>query len=560
MDESRPAGLFLNCARANDSIFESGKMAYDCLKDSQIYSLDYVEIDGANRTVSTDYDFYFFNYHNHTMSWLDTRAVRGLLPGVKMTMVLEVSPNDPFVYCPPDDFDLYCVLDPTLTPDRPNVYSFPRPLETFTGEAVYTPGQMPVIGSFGFATPGKGFEHLVDAVNREFDQAIVRINIPFGTYTDDGGKYARYLAEACKAKAHDGIEVEVTHDFMVKDELIRWCAKNTINCFLYDRDMQGLAATTDQAVSSGRPLLVSKNNTFRHVQRYIKPFPYQGLKEAIEAIPAGVARMQEAWSPAKFRERFESVLAGCDLKAPAQKKAGTIELPVYRTDLVQSIKNKVALRTRLRRLQNAVTGQDQAVSVSKPRHARFGEDVAVADLLDELKIKNIRYLDICTHAGDAFEKTGLLYEKGFKGVLVASDRSTAEASAADRPRDTVLNAQVDGYESDIKPAADTGSRRYSINELISSYFTECPDFVSLGTGGYELQILQSIYSEIYSPAVICIEMQTRPVEGPANDELEKLLVAMGYFLYKSTPSSAIFVNKNLYDFHLYQVSEISAGN
>src|SRR6185295_3578021 len=114
---------------AQDSIFESGKMVFQCLADSDKYSLDYIEITPENLKIPTNYDFYFFNYHYITMSWLDAKSIRTMLPGLKMTMVLEVSPNDPFKFCSPDDFDVYCVLDPTLNLTKEGVFAFPRPLE-----------------------------------------------------------------------------------------------------------------------------------------------------------------------------------------------------------------------------------------------------------------------------------------------------------------------------------------------------------------------------------------------------------------------------------------------
>ena len=107
------------------------------------------------------------------------------LPGFKVTFVLETLPNDPFVFCPSDDFDAYCALDPTMDIADKRVYAFPRPLEIPSREIIYRETSVPVIGSFGFATPGKGFELVVDAVNREFEEAVVRINIPPGTFTED---------------------------------------------------------------------------------------------------------------------------------------------------------------------------------------------------------------------------------------------------------------------------------------------------------------------------------------------------------------------------------------
>lgn len=357
MQARKLSGLFINCAEARDSIFESGKMVFQCLLDSARYSLDYVEIDEENHTVSAGYDFYLFNYHVVTMSWLDTKAIKTSLPGVKITVVLEVSPNDPFVYCSPDDFDAYIVLDPTLSSSRKNVYSFPRPLEVVDNLSPYVSKEVPVIGSFGFATEGKGFEHVIDAVNKEFERAIVRINIPYASYADASRNYAEQLAEICRGAAKNGIEVVVTHDFMSKPDLIEWCGQNTINCFLYDRNMPGLAATTDQAISSGRPLIISKNDTFRHIEKFIKPYPQQTLKEAIENTPKQVAEIQREWSPRKFRERFEKTLSDFQFQEKLNASAAS-ESVILATknnpqpDFMRNVKEKLAIRTRLRNLMS----------------------------------------------------------------------------------------------------------------------------------------------------------------------------------------------------------------
>ncbi len=346
-----PAGLFINCVEAQDSIYESGRMVFQCLAGSERYSLDYAEINPEDLAVPTGYDFYFFNYHAVTMSWLDTGSIRQIVPGLKITMVLEVSPNDPFVFCPPEDFDAYCVLDPTLNINRKNVFPFPRPLEIFEKVGENAAKDVPVIGSFGFATRGKGFEHVVEAVNKEFDRAIVRINIPFSSYADVSRDYAETIAEICRKRANEGIDVIITHDFMNKRDLIKWCSENTLNCFLYDRNMPGLAATTDQAISSGRPLIFSKNDTFRHVAKFIKPYPEQTLREAIENTGAIVAEIQKEWSPQKFRERFEEVLGMLPLSAKAGNSESTVSLRLnksYNPTSFQKLRDKMAIKSRFR--------------------------------------------------------------------------------------------------------------------------------------------------------------------------------------------------------------------
>ena len=287
---------------------------YECLKLSDKYALDYCEIDEVHKTISNQYDFYAFNYHYLTMGWLETKKLREL-PGLKICFVLEVAPNDPFVLTPQNDFDVYCVLDPTITIDlKKKVFPFPRPLETASLPLAFVEPSLPTIGSFGFATPGKGFELVVDAVNKEFEKAIIRINIPQGTYTEDAfwhlhnKNYGDYLAEECLKAAKPGIEVHITREFMTKPQLIEWCSQNTLNCFLYNRHQPGLSATTDQAISSGRPLAVSDNETFRHITAYVEPYPLRSLKESITCSQPEVMKMQKDWGPQNFTKKFEKII------------------------------------------------------------------------------------------------------------------------------------------------------------------------------------------------------------------------------------------------------------
>jgi hypothetical protein len=331
---SKLRGLFVNPSKAACSIYESGRMMYNSLTLSDKYILDYFEVDETKRFISNQYDFYAFNYHHLTMGWLDTSCIHRL-PGLKLTFVLEVLPNDPFSFCPKKDFNLYCALDPTMNCRDKRVFVFSRPLEVPLVLPSYREPSVPVIGSFGFATPGKGFERVVDAVNKEFDEAVVRINIPQGTYSEDAfwhlhnQNYANYLADLCRKTAKKGIKVVITRDFLTKEQLIEWCSQNTLNCFLYDRHQSGLSATTDQAISSGRPLAVAENETFRHILSYITPYPHRSLKESIAVSLKEVLQMQNDWAPKNFARKFEQALNEAHLfltSAQRSKQIGTTEL------------------------------------------------------------------------------------------------------------------------------------------------------------------------------------------------------------------------------------------
>lgn len=318
-------------------------MVYNCLKDADNFTLDYTEISATRRQVPAGYDFYLLNYHPITMAWLKTSSLRKLL-GTVLTIVLEVLPDDPFVLCPDNHFDGYCVLDPSIRLRDKRVFAFPRPLEAAGHLPPYTEGALPVIGTFGFATKGKGFQHVVEAVNKEFEKAIVKINIPYGDFVPQSEAYAYFLGDLCKKTARPGIQVEVTHDYMTKEELIHWCAKNTLNCFLYDRNLPGLAATTDQAISSGRPLSVSRNDTFRHILTYIKPYPEISLRESIAASAGQVRQMQQDWSPERFIQRFEEMLEKLSRQGRKQNPGAagdTITLPLQKKNLSASIAKRI---------------------------------------------------------------------------------------------------------------------------------------------------------------------------------------------------------------------------
>lgn len=591
MQERIPAGLFINSEKAQCSIYESGQMAFQCLVGSGKYSLDYLEISPDQRMIPADYDFYLFNYHP-IMTWLDPRSIKKMVPGVKMTIVLEVSPNDPFVHYSPRDFDGFLALDPTLNIPREKVFPFPRPLEKFEVKTPYRAREVPVIGSFGFATEGKGFDILMDGINREFDKALVRINIPFATYADERGERARELALLCKERAKAGIEVVVTHDYLTKAELIEWCGQNTINCFFYDRNMSGLAATTDQAIASGRPLLISKNNTFRHIQRFIKPFPYQTIREAIEKTGENVREIQQAWAPERFRERFEGVLETFDFERAPRRAKHPVQLPLRKkVDLVLNLRAKLRLRGRVKEFGQlmGLSSRQVAHDSGPVSHSQYGEDVVVNELLVGLSIRNMSYLDIGANNPKYISNTYLFYEKGFSGVLIEPNKVLCEKLKAERPRDIVLNVGI-GFDDQEKEAdfhlfaehADglgtfsaeearlweevgmSGTKfevqqivkvpLMGINCVISNYFTECPDFISIDVEGWDLQILKTLDFEKYCPAVICVETLAYNKDGSTyrNELIRELLEGKGYTLHRETHANTIFVNKNAYEFSLYQ--------
>jgi len=280
------------------------------LSKSTKYTLDYSEAE----TLDMSYDFAIFNQHFTVNNWMTENIIKTFNKPT-FCVVTEVSFSTDPIQFSPKYFSHYIVLDPTID-ETSCIHAFGRPIEEFHTSVVYeTVSQYtPNIFSFGFATPGKEWNKILEVVHNEFDNANIHFNIPKATHVpqhihDDIitsiYNYSRVII------TKPGIKLKITHDNLSKEELIALCSKQTINCFFYNRQhlySAGLAAVTDQAIASGRPLLVSGDRTFRHIHAYINHFPNISIREAIEQTQTGVLRMKDDWSSNNFMLKFEKIL------------------------------------------------------------------------------------------------------------------------------------------------------------------------------------------------------------------------------------------------------------
>jgi FkbM family methyltransferase len=578
-------GLFLNTSNAQCSIYESGKMVYDCLKLSKLYSIDYKEIDKYSRTISTDYDFYVFNYHISTMDWLETKFIRNL-PGFKSTIVLEVAPNDPFVMCPKDDFNAYLVLDPTLKSINPNVYTFPRPIELGNELPEYIEKEIPVIGTFGFATEGKGFDKVIYAVNKEFEKAILKINIPEGSYVSKTS-FDKLIREIREIPTKKDIEVFITNDYFDKSDLIKWCSQNTINVFLYDRCMQGLAATTDQAISSGRPLAISTNNTFRHIHEYITPYPFQSLKDSIKNSQKKVLEIQNDWNPLNFAFKFEKILKNQKFKN-LNRKIGSLKLPLKNEGSIQKTIKKIHLSDfippilyklkhkilRISETQRAykINTLQPSISYVLNSFSQFGEDLLIDLLLNHRN--NGFFVDIGANDPIFNSNTMRFYLRGWKGINIEPNFSAFEKLKEIRINDINLNIAISEkleelsfycLSNDTTLSTLNYSNALKMSKLLNLEITEHKvetvpiknifekhlnnktiDFMSVDAEGNNLSVLKSNDWEKYRPTIILIE---------CNDEFEQIrsyLDKNDYLHLYNNRYNAIFINKNTNDINVLE--------
>lgn len=305
-------GIFYNSKKSACSIWESGKMCYDALKNSEKYILNYSE----DQSLDYSYDFAIFNQHYIVNKWMTKEIVNKFNKPV-FCIVTEVSFGSNPIEFSQDFFNHYIVLDPTIN-ETDIIHAFGRPIEDFDLSNINENDinyDIPNIFSFGFPTPGKEWHKIIELVQNDYDNANIHFHIPMAdqiVFRHSLELISNIYNDCNSIILKPGIILKITHNNLSKNELIELCSKQTINCFFYNRNhmyKSGLSAVTDQAISSGRPLLVTNDPTFRHIHKYINSLQEIGsIKKAITCTQKGVLQMKKDWSSVNFLHKFEKIL------------------------------------------------------------------------------------------------------------------------------------------------------------------------------------------------------------------------------------------------------------
>lgn len=262
-----PTILFVSHRKALCGVYEFGRNVADALQASRKLRFVFVECSSPNdleQAVRAHApEAIIYNHYPSTMPWLSSTVVgQYTVPHVGILHEVTQEAADEATN---ELFDFFVAPDPTLLLRNPIVFKTGRLLPHYENR-VAAPA-MPTIGSFGFGTPGKGFEALVARVQDEFDRAVVRLRIPFATFGDPDGANARAIAGRCKALlTKPGITLDCEHDFLDQKNVLDFLAGNSINAFFYeDKGGRGISSAVDLAMAVRRPIAITKSSMFRHV-------------------------------------------------------------------------------------------------------------------------------------------------------------------------------------------------------------------------------------------------------------------------------------------------------
>lgn len=313
-------GLYINHRKQKCGVYEFGKAIGNLLLTSKNYEFHYCECDSFQefkkfyKTFRPDIIIY--NYTPITMSWLNNTQKIGIPLGFQIQAIHIGTIHEVYQqYADNADnsmFDFHIAPDPTLLLKNPLVYKTGRLLPQ-KAKFVENHDTIPTIGSFGFATPGKGFHKIINLVQEQFDEAIIKFTIPFARYGDNDGIQAKQIADECKKLINKKlIQLQINHDYLNKEELLSFLSANSINVFLYDdQEDRGISSVTDWALAAGRPVAISHSRLFRHLF-HCKPsicIEQNSLKTILKNGTTPIQHLWDEFSPETVLWEYNRIIA-----------------------------------------------------------------------------------------------------------------------------------------------------------------------------------------------------------------------------------------------------------
>ncbi len=309
--------LFINHKFQKCGVYEFGKAIGDVLVQSKKFNFLYREADTWKEFCEIFQkekpSIIIYNYHPSTMGWIgknqgliiNSHKIRVPQIGIIHEVTQKIADNANNVI-----FDYHIAADPTLLLKNPIVYKTGRLIPRFQSEPLNN--KKINVGSFGFATEGKGFTKIIEKVQEEFDDAIINLNISFAKYGDESGDNARKIAETShRLLTKNGIQLNISHEHFTTQMILKFLSKNDLNVFLYEyQNDRGISSATDWAISVKRPFAITKSSMFRHLFDCSPSICIEdnSLNTILRNGPKNLEKLCEEWSPENIIWDYERII------------------------------------------------------------------------------------------------------------------------------------------------------------------------------------------------------------------------------------------------------------
>ena len=318
--------LFVSHAEKRCGVYQYGFNIANALRKSTKYSFEYLECSNSddliNGVTNIKPSAIIYNYYPTTLPWLNKNIISKIqVPHLGIIHEVTQSVADSLYN---ELFDYHIAPDPTLLLKNSIVFKTGRLIPDYIN--TFESRQIPTIGSFGFGLQGKGFEQLIANVQQEYNEAEIRLHIPFAAFGDPDGEKALTIARYCQSLVvKTGIKLSITHAFLSQDELLNFLAKNTLNAFFYEKnDGRGISSVIDYALAVQRPIAITRSTMFRHI---LGASPSICIEDSTlkEIIANGITPLKyfcKDWNEINLIWDYERIIDQV-LNAPLSKKGAT---------------------------------------------------------------------------------------------------------------------------------------------------------------------------------------------------------------------------------------------
>ncbi len=204
--------------------------------------------------------------------------------------------------------------DPTIIINRPDVYNATRPVLRSAWKPTTKTDSRIVFGNTGFAHRRKMHYEIVEAIQAEYDEAVIRFNMPPSHFGDKHCEEARTIASHCQSLIYKpGIELKISYELLESEsDLVEWLYGNDVNIFFSQQwdvpwSMRGVNSSPDSALSTRRPLIVNQSSMTRHLTPY---FGAYGVDGSIRSLIDYQTRnrvpdlIYNEWSPTRMASEY----------------------------------------------------------------------------------------------------------------------------------------------------------------------------------------------------------------------------------------------------------------
>ncbi|TFG64484.1 MAG: methyltransferase domain-containing protein [Nitrospirales bacterium] len=320
----KPVVLLVTHTQQQCGVYQYAVNISQALQQSKVFQFSYQECSNAEELERAVRNYnpaaIIYNYHPLTMSWVNRQIIRQW--NIPQFHIMHEVTQEEADRASDDLFHYHLCPDPTLRENNPRVFKIPRLIPLYQNNSPL-PDKV-TIGSFGFGLPDKGFERVVDVVQKEFDSARIILHIPFNDIIDpDGTQLAQKVAARCRKRIFKpGIELNIKHDFLTKQKLLEELGRHTANAFFYQtQDNRGISSAVEFALAVQRPVAITKCVMFRHLWEVSPSICIEdsSFRTIIQNGIAPLAPFVEAWNEESFIHALEKIV-GTVLQMPQWRK------------------------------------------------------------------------------------------------------------------------------------------------------------------------------------------------------------------------------------------------